>query len=89
MNHVLEQLIASLMVKSAPIKGNKEKIMSECYSCQHRREISGDAHSECVNPDTEMTGDLYGIKSGWFSYPLNFDPVWKTKECMNFLLKET
>ena len=57
---------------------------NECYSCKHRRSIQGDAHSACAKPDPEMKGDAHGIRNGWFMYPLNFDPVWKEKDCVNF-----
>lgn len=62
----------------------ERNVMEECYSCEHRRTIPGDAHTLCSNPDPEMTGDEHGIKSGWFAYPYNFDPVWKTKLCSNY-----
>jgi hypothetical protein len=48
------------------------------------RDIPNDAYIRCVKPDPEMTGHPHGIKKGWFRYPLNFDPVWKTKLCANF-----
>ena len=59
-------------------------MINECYQCKYRRDIPGDCHSACVNPDPEMTANPHGIKMGWFFYPLNFDPVWKTKLCNNF-----
>jgi len=31
-----------------------------------------------------MTGNETAIKKGWFDYPNNFDPIWKTKKCTNF-----
>ena len=58
--------------------------MNECYSCKFRDTVPGSCHSVCLSPDTDMTGDEHGIKSGWFIYPYNFDPVWKTKMCSNF-----
>jgi len=58
--------------------------ITDCYDCIHRRSTPGDAHICCVKPDPKMTGHEQGIKRGWFSYPFNFDPVWKTKECCNF-----
>ena len=61
-----------------------EKMRKECYDCKHRRSIPGDAHSNCSKPDRNMTGNPHGIKNGWFFYPFNFDPVWKTKLCSNF-----
>ncbi|MEE8288876.1 MAG: hypothetical protein V3R25_05640 [Nitrosomonadaceae bacterium] len=58
--------------------------MSECYSCENRRNVPGNCHIKCVKPDARMTGDEHGIRNGWFMYPLLFDPVWKTKKCENF-----
>lgn len=59
-------------------------MMNECYHCIFKRSVPGDAHIACNNPDSEMTGDTRGIKNGWFMYPALFDPVWKTKKCLNF-----
>lgn len=59
-------------------------MMNECYSCIHRSEIPGDAHTLCTKPDLQMTGDPHGIKKGFFIYPFNFDPIWKTRLCSNF-----
>lgn len=70
---------------------SKEKKLdkqTECWDCKHKREIAGDAYISCAKPDPRMTGDPYGIRSGWFSYPFNFDPVWKEKKCSNFEPKE-
>lgn len=57
---------------------------NECYRCKHKRNLPGDTHIQCVSPDPHMTAHLHGIKMGWFFYPLNFDPVWMTKKCINF-----
>ncbi len=65
----------------------RDGIMGECYKCKHRRAIPGDCHTQCAKPDKFMTGDEHGKRSGWFMYPLNFDPVWKTKLCSNFEAK--
>ena len=64
----------------------KKKIteMNECFFCKHRGSVPGSAHISCKKPDPVMTGDEYGIRSGWFFYPINYDPVWKTKKCSNF-----
>jgi len=59
-----------------------------CYNCKYREEIPGDTHSKCTNPDPDMTGNEHGINNGWFCYPHNFDPVWKTKDCINFEKKQ-
>jgi hypothetical protein len=60
----------------------------ECYSCAHKRDIPGNCHIKCVKPDADMTGDLHGIRSGWFFYPRIFDPSWKTAMCKNYELNE-
>lgn len=62
--------------------------MNECWSCEHRRAIPGNAHIECASPDAEMTGNRHGIVNGWFFYPSCFDPTWKTKMCNNYSEKE-
>jgi len=58
-----------------------------CYDCKHRRGIAGDAHSSCVNLRAKVRGDAHGIRSGWFSWPYNFDPVW-LENCTGFEDKE-
>jgi hypothetical protein len=39
-------------------------------------EIAGNAHSRCNNWDAKAKGEEYGIRMGWFMWPLNFDPIW-------------
>lgn len=58
--------------------------MDECYSCKHKREVPGNCHIRCANPDDSMVGNAHGIKNGWFFYPLLFDPTWKEKDCANY-----
>ncbi len=59
----------------------------KCYDCKWQREISGGAHSRCGHPDARGTATAgiqamsikanpYGVRSGWFNWPGNFDPVW-------------
>ena len=55
-----------------------------CYMCVNRRHIPGNTHSRCADPDPDMTGNKHGKDRGWFNYPDNFAPVWRTKECSNF-----
>ena len=64
--------------KSGPL------VKNDCYKCVHRRNVPGNCHIECVNPDIDMTGDPHGIKQGWFMYPILFDPSWMTSKCKNF-----
>lgn len=67
---------------------SERNMMGECYSCKFRRDIPGDAHSQCIKPDPDMKGHPHGIKNGWFVYPYNFDPTWKLKDCANYESKE-
>ena len=63
-------------------------MLNDCNKCIYKRSIPGDAHIQCVNPDPDMTGNQHGINSGWFWYPMNFDPTWATKKCVNFKEKD-
>lgn len=63
--------------------------MTECYTCAHKREVPGNCHIACVNPDPNMTGNSHGIKNGWFFYPFLFDPTWKTKTCANYIQRSS
>ena len=56
---------------------------AKCYTCVHRREIAGDAHSRCNNMETKVVGNPIGINNGWFRWPFNFDPVW-LQSCEGF-----
>lgn len=64
---------------NAPIKrlntswGNMKP---NCYKCVHRLSVSGDAHSRCNNHDAKVTCVQHGYDSGWFNWPVNFDPAW-------------
>lgn len=62
----------------------KRNMRNECYHCKNRREVPGNAHIRCNNPDPNMRGDSHGIRNGWFMYPLLFDPVWKERSCNNY-----
>lgn len=63
-------------------------LKTNCYECKNRRTIPGDAHSSCSMPDRNIKAREHGIKSGWFMYPYNFDPVWRINECNNFEANE-
>lgn len=58
-----------------------------CYDCSHRRTIPGDAHTRCNNHSATVSGNPHGIRSGWFLWPLNFDPVW-LESCDGFSTTE-
>ena len=62
----------------------------DCYKCKYRGEVPGDAHSSCRHPkagECNIQGNQHGIKSGWFMWPFNFDPVW-LENCDGFKEKE-
>ena len=64
---------------------------ADCYKCIYRGEVPGDAHSCCRNPKTarelNIRADYHGIRSGWFLWPANFDPVW-LENCDGFTAKK-
>ena len=59
----------------------------DCYKCVHRLDVPGDAHSRCNNHNAKVTGDAHGVRSGWFHWPVNFDPTWLVS-CNGFSNKE-
>lgn len=62
---------------------DREQIITECYTCAYKETVPGTCHIKCNNPDPEMKGDPYGVRNGWFFYPILFDPTWKMKKCTN------
>ena len=58
-----------------------------CYECKYRGEVAGSAHSQCKNLNAKVKGSPHGIKSGWFLWPFNFDPVW-LENCDGFKKKQ-
>lgn len=76
-------------LESSMEKKKERTVMNECCSCKGRRTIPGDCHTMCATPDASMTGSQHGIRNGWFYYPFNFDPIWKTAMCKNYVSKES
>ena len=56
---------------------------AQCTECVHRRDVPGDCHIRCANPDREMRGNAHAIENGWWFYPSLFDPVWNQSVCTN------
>lgn len=52
----------------------KETAINKCYTCKYRGTIPGDCHSRCSNRKAKVKGNEHGIRSGWFMWPINFDP---------------
>ena len=63
---------------------SERNLRNECYSCVSKRDVPGNCHIKCVNPDVAMKGNQHGIDQGWFIYPILFDPVWKESICNNY-----
>ena len=69
----------------------KKEITSrnQCYNCTFIGTVSGSVHSSCrrfiqksdFNPPK---ADIHGIKSGWYNFPYNYDPVWQNELCEGF-----
>ena len=68
---------------------NERTMINECYSCTHKHNLPGECHIQCDKPDANMVGNSHGIKNGWFIYPILFDPVWKERDCANYLKEGT
>ena len=47
--------------------------------------FAGKANQAAI--DLDIKGDAYGIRSGWFMWPANFDPIW-LRNCNGFTEKE-
>lgn len=63
---------------------NPKDRKDDCYKCAHKRDVLGNCHIRCANPDETMQGNPHGMKHGWFYYPMLFDPIWRETECKNF-----
>ena len=59
-----------------------------CYKCEHERKIEGSSYVRCEKPDYSLLADQHGVDMGYFNYPNNYDPIWKSSVCKNFKLKE-
>lgn len=60
-----------------------------CYNCAYKQPVPGDAHIECKLDWTKVDSkpplaNEHGIKSGWYMFPINFDPAWQTEQCKCF-----
>lgn len=97
MDHRLEYGVESvdgtsmIVVKNEPVKvhhnNNQGPHGALCYSCQHRHDLIGSAHSGCKNFHARVKGNDHEIKNGWFDWPLQFDPIW-LNTCTGYKSKE-
>ena len=71
------------------MKNQENKKCGTCHSCAYKRNITGDAHISCAfdwkkSKNKPPQANSHGIKSGWYMFPVNFDPVWQTSPCEEF-----
>jgi len=48
----------------------------DCSTCKHKIQNPYSHHIACGCIGAVVRGDKHGIKNGWFTYPIDFDPVW-------------
>lgn len=72
---------------TAETRKERPKERPDCYACEHRRPLAGDAHSTCLAPAAHVAADRHGMAKGWFDWPFCFDPVWLHR-CDSFAAKE-
>lgn len=63
---------------------NITNLTTKCYQCEHARSLPGNYHILCSKPHVSVSGSQHALANGWFTYPVNFDPTWRTTECPNF-----
>lgn len=57
-----------------------------CSTCAYKTSIPGDSHIGCSfawekSENNPPKADSHGIKMGWYTFPINFDPAWQQEEC--------
>jgi hypothetical protein len=63
----------------------KINVQNECLYCKNKIRIpDSQKRIKCKNPPKEMIGNSHGVARGWFSFPNDFDPMWKATKCPNF-----
>ena len=61
----------------------------KCWDCKYKGSVPGNAHICCKHPQVEklnIKGNEYGIRMGWFMFPICFDPTW-LENCDGFTKK--
>jgi len=56
------------------------KEAKNCWTCGYKESLPGDAHIKC----RRIFGDVQppkAKKTGYYLFPLNFDPIWQAEEC--------
>lgn len=83
-DETLVALLAYAKFGGTRVCDQKVNIKTSCYECKNARQVLGDSHLLCSKPCHTNTFNSHGVRSGWATYPLNFDPVWRTSECSNY-----
>lgn len=74
------------------------EIPGDCHSCcNHPALLAGDGAIKWIECQAflvsgrsalfNLTANAYGIRNGWFAWPINFDPIW-LETCDGFEKKE-
>jgi hypothetical protein len=62
---------------------------SKCHQCAYKSNVPGNTHIQCrynwskseYNPPK---ANPHGVKNGWYTFPLEFDPIWQKEDCKAF-----
>ena len=64
-----------------------------CRTCAYKKDVSGDTHISCSfdwdnSKYTPPKASPYGIRSGWYLFPINFDPIWQETPCQEYSINK-
>ncbi len=68
---------------------SEKKECGTCRKCAYKNNIAGDAHVSCgldwdKSEHNPPQANQHGIDSGWYMFPVNFDPIWQETPCQEF-----
>lgn len=73
---------------------HRRELLGDCHSsCAHPSAspvallLFAGGHSEMRTQSIHVRGNTHGVRSGWFMWPMNFDPVW-LEICSGFEAKQ-
>ena len=59
--------------------------MLPCADCAYREAVPGSAHIACARRwtvDPAPRGRAHGVRNGWYTFPVEFDPTWGPERCV-------
>lgn len=61
----------------------------DCHNCVHSGQgMSGGHHRNCSEAGALVDLNPHGVKHGWATWPIDFDPVW-VESCDEFMARKT